>query len=373
MYRIFLAVLLALSTVLSASAQQRGVWSAAGSQSEYKYKYNQNAYNRGGNNYPGRGAANYAGRGAGKQSSSSVYFGDKSDLMDSIKSDGQSRRFVVHVPPGYGRRACPVIIALHGAGMNIDSMRGLTLLDVPADQNGFMVVYPQGVGGGWNAGGLKPGSSADDVRFISDLISYLPTKYHVDPRCIYVCGMSNGGQMTEMLACSSEVAQKVAAIGVVAITGYTSVCSSCRNRRPIPTALFLGTEDPLVPREDAAAKKLGKFGESFGIGDLALTPMIAKYADIMTAQQAEDFWAEHNGVSSPRSEYLPDKDTRDGCRVKRETYGSGVRELVVYTIEGGGHTWPGGLGYVAEERLGRTTNDINASQLLVSFFKNHTL
>ena len=372
MCRLYLALILVFSTVLSASAQQRGVWSAAGAQSEYKYKYgsNPNQQNRGNNRGNYTQAAGRAG--AGKQQSSSVYFGDRSDIADSVKSDGQVRRFVVHVPPGYGRKPCPVIIALHGAGMNIDSMRGLTLLDVPADQAGFMVVYPQGVGGGWNAGGLKPNSSADDVKFMADLLAYLPTKYNIDPRSIYLCGISNGGQMVEMLACS-EVSRQIAAIGVVAITGYTSVCEACRSKRPIPTALFMGTEDPLVPREDAAAKKLGKFGESFGVGDLALTPMIAKYADIMTAQQAEEFWASHNGVSSPRTEYMPDKDPRDGCRVKRETYGSGVRELIVYTVEGGGHTWPGGLGYLAEERLGRTTNDINASQLLVLFFRSHTL
>lgn len=367
MYGLLLVLLLLFSVQGKAAAQsdRRGVWQAGSSGTSQpnasRYEYNrQSQYNRAPHPYKGQ------------RSKSAGLYTDKNDIMETVKSGGVPRKFLVHLPRLYDpRRPVPVVIALHGLGMSIDSMRGLTLFDVPADTNNFMVVYPQGLGGGWNAGGLKPSSQANDVLFISDLIAQLKSKYAVDSRSIYVCGISNGGQMAQRLACS-EISRQFAAVGVVAITGFTSVCKACTARQPIPIVFFLGTEDSLVPWEDGVSKKLGAFGEKYGIGDLSLTPTIAKYADFMTAEQVIDFWVEHNSSGSPRHEAMPDRDSRDGCRVARDSYGGGDREVLVYKIEGGGHSWPGGLGFVAEEKLGRTTNDINASQLLWDFFRRHS-
>ncbi|MGH9846761.1 MAG: polyhydroxybutyrate depolymerase, partial [Blastocatellia bacterium] len=74
----------------------------------------------------------------------------------------------------------------------------------------------------------------------------------------------------------------------------------------------------------------------------------------------------------PKTESLPDKED-DGTKVKRETYGPGKDgvEVVLYTIEGGGHTWPGGWQYYLEERIGKTSRDINASELMWEFFAKH--
>ena len=70
---------------------------------------------------------------------------------------------------------------------------------------------------------------------------------------------------------------------------------------------------------------------------------------------------------------MSDRSPRDGCQVTRETYGggSGGSEVVVYTVHGGGHNWPGGSGAVAQDVLGVTTYDISASDICWEFFRNH--
>lgn len=175
----------------------------------------------------------------------------------------------------------------------------------------------------------------------------------------------------QRLAC--ELPNRIAAIGVVAATAGESVCSRCTAHHGMPVVFFLGTEDPLLPRE-GETRELGKLGDTLGLSDLGISSIsstVAKFAGIMSAAEAPEFWARNNGAAAhPREELMPDRDTRDGCRVKKETYG-GSSEVVVYTIEGGGHSWPGGTGALAQDIIGRTTNDINAGDIMWQFFQSH--
>jgi polyhydroxybutyrate depolymerase len=71
---------------------------------------------------------------------------------------------------------------------------------------------------------------------------------------------------------------------------------------------------------------------------------------------------------------LPDRDPKDGTRIKREQYGSGPNEVLLYTIEGGGHTWPGCINLQAISGIsGNISQDASGSELLWEFFRNHSL
>ena len=48
------------------------------------------------------------------------------------------------------------------------------------------------------------------------------------------------------------------------------------------------------------------------------------------------------------------------------------RANVLYTIQGGGHTWPGGKSML-EWFLGRTSRSIDASSQMWAFFREHRL
>jgi polyhydroxybutyrate depolymerase len=80
-------------------------------------------------------------------------------------------------------------------------------------------------------------------------------------------------------------------------------------------------------------------------------------------------------TASPQVTQLPDKDPSDGTTVRVETYGGCQDnvEVVLYAVEGGGHTWPGGLQYASESRIGKTSRDFDASELIWQFFKEHPM
>lgn len=297
----------------------------------------------------------------------------KSRPQDYKETLPGGRRFTVHLPASYDpRNPMPVVLVFHGLGMNGSSVAALSAMDLTAEKYGFITVYPDAISGRWNDG-VQPQAATDDVGFVSDLLNYLPRKYRIDTRRVYACGISNGGFFVQRLAC--EIGNRIAAIGVVAASGSYNVCSSCSLRRGMPVVFFLGTDDPLIPR-DGETKELGQLGEALGLGNLGskakINSTIAKFGGVMSADDATEFWAKNNSCSAhPRRENLADRDTRDGCKAIKETYsgGAGGADVVVYTIEGGGHSWPGGLGFVAKDIIGRTCNDISANEIMWQFFQ----
>ena len=77
-------------------------------------------------------------------------------------------------------------------------------------------------------------------------------------------------------------------------------------------------------------------------------------------------WATHDHCASTY------EDTPVGTEVTRRTWSgcTGGSAAVFYSIKGGGHTWPGAI---PVPRLGKTTTQINASELIWNFFKSHPL
>jgi polyhydroxybutyrate depolymerase len=86
------------------------------------------------------------------------------------------------------------------------------------------------------------------------------------------------------------------------------------------------------------------------------------------------YWVNHNQCSSsPSISMEPDRDPKDGTRVRREAYNQcrESSEVVLYAIEGGGHTWPGGDQYLPQWIIGKTNRDIDANEVIWDFFRKH--
>ncbi|NMD03070.1 MAG: phospholipase, partial [Bacteroidales bacterium] len=47
-------------------------------------------------------------------------------------------------------------------------------------------------------------------------------------------------------------------------------------------------------------------------------------------------------------------------------------EVILYAVEGGGHTWPGGFQYLPAWIIGKTSRDIDANEVIWAFFKRHS-
>jgi pimeloyl-ACP methyl ester carboxylesterase len=110
-----------------------------------------------------------------------------------------------------------------------------------ADENGFIVVYPEGTGFGpksWEMTGIETPPRMPDVTFISDLIDKLAASYNIDKTRIYANGMSNGGGMAFVLSCT--MSDRIAAVGMVS-AGLDPGWSWCTDHRPVPVIAFHGT------------------------------------------------------------------------------------------------------------------------------------
>lgn len=265
-----------------------------------------------------------------------------------IVSSGLPREYLLYVPASYDRtRPTPLVITMHGGAMWPAAQLALDRWNRVADAHGFIVAYPSGLGGqgprAWRAGG-GPGQ-VRDVRFIAELIDTLGAGYNIDPARIYANGLSNGGGMAFVLSCT--LSDRIAAVGVVAPAIFLP-WSSCGDRRPVPMIAFHGTADRATPYHG---------GTSWVAPNTF--PDIPRWVA---------HWARTNRCTAHPADAVVAAD------VTRRSYTpcADSAAVVLYTIEGGGHTWPGGTP-VAEWFVGTTSNGVDATAEMWAFFREHPL
>lgn len=255
------------------------------------------------------------------------------------------RSYLIHLPPSQAPgRPIPLLLVLHGAGGDAAGMAEHTGLTEAAVRRGYAVVYPNGVARRWNDG--RGTSAQDDVGFIRLLLDSLGLDLPVDSGRIYATGISNGAGLAYRLAC--ELPGVFAAIAPVAGAPAAALEERCAATRPISMISFQGTRDPLMPYDG---------------GDVA-----AGRGRVLGAARSAALFAEVSGCA-PTPTVSAEPDTvRDGTRVRRAVYAGCTegREVVLYTIEGGGHTWPGGP--PVGRRVGRVSRDVDATRALLDFF-----
>ena len=263
-------------------------------------------------------------------------------------SSGVKREYLLHVPRSYdGSRPVPLVISLHGAGGWPVQQMQLSGWNRLADREGFIVVYPAGMDAVgpriWHTGSEAPAKR--DVRFISDLIDKLEHEYDIDRARIYANGMSNGGGMSYELSCT--MSNRIAAVGLVSSAQMLS-WTRCTDRRPVPMIAFHGTADPMAP---------------YNGGDSWMAPV-----PFLSLPRFVDAWARRNGCAPVPIETKPAAD------VTRREYErcTGGAAVVFYTIEGGGHVWPGGEA-LPEWFAGRDSRTIDATRETWAFFSAHPL
>jgi poly(3-hydroxybutyrate) depolymerase/predicted Ser/Thr protein kinase len=267
-----------------------------------------------------------------------------------IISSGEKRFYLLYVPSTYDpEKPTPLVISMHGfADWPAHHMK-MTHWNDLAEEKGFIVVYPMGTGFPlrWRTDGQtrESGGVQKDVTFISDLIDVLSSKYYIDPQRIYANGMSNGGGMSFTLGCM--LSDRIAAIGGVA-GAYSLPWSECDPGRPVPVIAFHGDADKIVPYTGSAS-----------------TRFYQAFPEIFTWAKA---WAAHNGcVDQPTD--LPSSGEVSGFQYS-PCYKDG--DVILYTIHGGGHTWPGGDA-LPKWITGRTSQDIDATRVMWEFFESHPM
>jgi polyhydroxybutyrate depolymerase len=272
-----------------------------------------------------------------------VWFALLGKTNGAIVSSGETRNYLLYVPKTYDRsKPTPLVISLHPAAVRPETEMEVSRWNELADEHGFIVVYPAGSDFPrvWPMGRTSLGL---DVKFISDLIDRLEAGYNIDPRRIYADGMSIGGGMAFALAC--RLSDRIAAVGAVAAAQMLP-WDWCRDSRPVPTIAFHGTADRAAP---------------YAGGSSPIAPGTFPNIRDWTA------WvARRNQCQGGPSE------TRITASVRRLAYTNCAEhaDVTLYTVEGGGHSWPGGKP-LPEWIVGRTTREINATRLIWEFYVQH--
>lgn len=277
------------------------------------------------------------------------------DKTIRLTVDGQVRTATVHAPnPLPDLWKVPLVVAFHGRLGDGDAQQKLSHFNQIADAGGFIAVYPDGYKRSWNDGRKDTPSNRDgvrDVKFVRMLLDQLEKDYPVDTRRVYALGMSNGGFFAQRLGC--VMAGRFAAIATVASVLPKTMAKRCKPVRPMPVLMIMGTEDPLVPY------KGGGFGEAM----------------LLSAKATAKLWRDLAGCGKPTSRRLRDRDPKDHTAVRllnanKCKRGSAVK---LYSVHGGGHTWPGGQQYLPEPTIGRTSRDFDASRTIWTFFSGQPM
>jgi polyhydroxybutyrate depolymerase len=267
-----------------------------------------------------------------------------------FRSGGMDRTYTLHVPPG---PPVGLVLNLHGGGGTGAGQENLTDFDAVANTNNLLVVYPDGYDKSWADGrGVSPADRrhVDDVGFLVALAGKLQNDYNIGPGHVFATGMSNGGFMSNKLAC--DRADVFAAIAPVA--GTLGVGVACNPSRPVSVLEAHGTVDPLVPF---------KGGDVHGRGGVSHSISVANMMDK---------WRSADGCQGdPSAQELP--NVGDGTVVHRfdSTACAASTEVVLYQIDNGGHTWPGGKQYLPAAIIGHTTRAFDASEVIAQFFLAH--
>jgi polyhydroxybutyrate depolymerase len=274
----------------------------------------------------------------------------------NLTIDGNDRSFIVYLPTGFNNAGkMPLIFAIHGGSGTPEGMINISNFKPIAERDKVVLVYPAGIQKNWNDG--RPTTpnqlGINDVSFFNQLCDYMITNYPVDGAKIYATGISNGGFMASRLGC--ELSNRIAAIAVNAATiEATTIAPNCNPGRTVPALYIHGTADPLVPFTGGQMTASGTAGGT-----------------ILSHFQAIDNWVTINACNTtPTITELPDI-ANDGTTIKERIYGGGRNgsEVVSYVVLNGGHTWPQGFQYLNEAIIGKTSQDMNATEVVWGFFK----
>nr|WP_255712300.1 PHB depolymerase family esterase [Corynebacterium sp. ACRPQ] len=150
------------------------------------------------------------------------------------------RSFILSVPKDYtGDKKWPIVLAFPGWGQSAENLRGYSRLDA-ADA---ITVFAEGKKKAWSPAPYAKTSTAEDKKFVRDIIDAVRATYRVDDSRIFATGMSNGGGFAAYLACQMPDVFK--SVATVSAAYYKDILKDCAHS-PVGRLDIHGTVDPVV-------------------------------------------------------------------------------------------------------------------------------
>ncbi|KAI2643313.1 carbohydrate esterase family 1 protein [Xylaria nigripes] len=268
-------------------------------------------------------------------------------IYHGLKSSGRDRSYSVHLPNDYdASEPYPVVIGFHGSSSIGLFFEVDTKLSSGEFSGNKIMVYPNGIGGAWAGANYSKVSVAEDLQFVSDLLTALRAGYCIDNARIYATGISNGGGFVNTIACSA-VGGEFAAFAPASGSYYTDndgVTGGCKPARsPLPVLEIHGGIDASVHYDG-------------GQGEGGVEPAIPTWLG---------WWAERNGCASSKVEDSFGGDvhhTTWTCADDAE----GV--LQHWKIDDMGHCWASTEINFSQLSVLEAPTHIEASQIIMNFF-----
>ena len=261
--------------------------------------------------------------------------------------DGQNRSYYLFVPDSI-QTGAPLVFVLHGYTGSAAGIMNYSGMNNIAENEKFVVCYPQGTldGSGnafWNVGyDFHSDQTVDDVGFIIELAQFLQTENNLSRNNTFSTGMSNGGELSYLLACqASDIFCSVAPVSGTMMSWFFDTCEPLE---PISVFEIHGTDDNV-------SSYSGDYDNSEGWG---------VYMDIDTIIE---LWSGLNECNLLVIDTLENINTSDGSYIITEKYQNCIydNQVWLYKVVNGGHDWPGAYGNM----------DINASAEVWQFFSQN--
>jgi len=275
------------------------------------------------------------------------------DLAD-VPEEGRPRSYRLYVPSGYDpAEPMPIVVALHGRPDTGIGFSIITQMHLTAERENFLVLYPDGINLGWNY--VKDirryaiNDTQDDVQHLQDLVLNISERVNVGLNRVYATGFSNGGFMTQRLACEAhEFFAAFAVSGATMVPGMEDLCDSDND---VPIMFIHGTADVSIPWQGNQTSHYGVVQNLY-------------------------YWVTYNDCNlEPIEEVLPTTEAEPETYVGRITYEDCAfgGDLVFYGIQNGGHNWMGVPDVIREEIAGLVNTDYHASDIVWEYVSRFTL
>jgi poly(hydroxyalkanoate) depolymerase family esterase len=247
-------------------------------------------------------------------------------LARSFANQAGSRPYKLYVPSGYHGQQVPLVVMLHGCTQSPDDFAAGTRMNLAAEAAVCLVAYPGQIRKAnlqkcWNW--FNPSDQQRDAgepSLIAGITREIMQQYAVDPRRVYVAGLSAGGAAAAVMG--RAYPDLYAAVGVH--SGLAA--GAARDMKTALSAMQRGSEGTGASR--SATPVIVFHGDR----DTTVNP---RNSDAVVAQAA------HGSALTTRTE----QTQRPGeykCTRSVSTNQAGQVVIEQWTLHGAGHAWSGG-------------------------------
>ncbi|MBO3464333.1 alpha/beta hydrolase-fold protein [Aetokthonos hydrillicola Thurmond2011] len=273
-----------------------------------------------------------------------------------LNDQGYERTYFMYTPKSYiSSRAMPLVLVFHGDDGSGQSISNVTGFNELAEQQGFIVVYPDGIDQKWRIK-EKNKKNINDVAFVNNLLNHLQQVRNIDTNRIYATGFSKGGIFTQILAC--QLSHRIAAFASVAGSLPVSQQQKCQPLAPVSMLMINGTNDKSVHYQGDEEGEKGA---------------------LVSVPETVNFWRRQNQCPAyPLTDVVfvrENQSSNSNSKVKTYAYSDcrNGSEILHLAVLNGGHLWYGGSSNDESINKFNKSLGLNSTQIIWNFFKHHSL